>query len=137
MYNVAVRNGMQMLLNDPFPRVLDLLLYRRSSGLYKTFTDYLSANPPMKSTDYFIDNFFGNGTFGNLSHIVDSLFDGSSEMVVHPISQAEVPSEVPKGISATEFPYRFKEYQTLTQKMDIVQSLLDLLPEKVSRFNYA
>lgn len=85
---------------------------KRKSNQYRSFHEDRNETPGLKSTDFFVEHFFKNGTLKDLRQIFKKIMnhpyqinadeDISFEMVVHPVDFEENHelSEIPEGINA-------------------------------------
>jgi predicted glycoside hydrolase/deacetylase ChbG (UPF0249 family) len=124
MTRVAYQNGIKMLLSPPILNELNLLLYSKGKKLFNLL--YHFQNLGLKTTDYFIDNFYCSANEENLDYLLSNLYKAKSEMVVHPIADEPIADEhpIPKGIDVGHIPYRIDEYKTITDQPGLIDSKL-------------
>jgi hypothetical protein len=72
----------------------------------------------LKTTDFFIEHFFGNGNTGNLESIFQRMSDHTYEMVIHPVYYTNYATlKLPGGIDRESFIHRIHETSTLTSSL--------------------
>lgn len=103
--NVGIKDGLRMKAWGTGP------------GL-KARIDQARQTENLRTTDFFVEHFFGNGNTGNLESIFNRMKDHTYEMVVHPVYYTNYNTlKLPSGIDQESFIHRIHETSALTSSL--------------------
>ena len=127
MVKVAKSDGLKILRWNTIGDVMALGGALSGKQIYSILEEHKAGGG--LTTDYFIDNFYCKGMDTFLRYLLESLFDASFEMVVHPVHPDVLnhKGSVPSGIKAHHLDDRVTEWEVLSNPDGKINSLLKKL----------